>query len=86
MYTIYYEDQLNFNLKGIFLAGPSPRNNNVISWRKEALKILEELNHQGMVFVPDFKSSEVEYDFTDLSKKAHEFIRGMNWTIKHLLS
>lgn len=38
--------------KSIFLAGPSPRGAKQANWRPEALRILEELGYDGVVFVP----------------------------------
>src|SRR5512133_207273 len=38
--------------KSIFLAGPSPRDKEQHSWREDALKILDELGYNGVVFVP----------------------------------
>lgn len=37
----------------IFLAGPTPRSDDVKSWRPTALRILKELGHTGHVFVPE---------------------------------
>lgn len=39
--------------KSIFLAGPTPRSAEVLSWRQEALAILERLGFPGKVFVPE---------------------------------
>ncbi len=39
--------------KTLFLAGPSPRSQGVGSWRREALRILEQLGYDGTVFVPE---------------------------------
>lgn len=36
----------------IFLAGPSPRGEQDANWRPEALRILEELGFDGIVYVP----------------------------------
>lgn len=38
--------------KSIFLAGPSPRKPGQHNWRPEAIKILEELGYDGVVFIP----------------------------------
>ena len=40
--------------KTIFLAGPSPRGDQEVLWRKEALKYLEELGYDGHVFNPEY--------------------------------
>lgn len=37
----------------IFLAGPTPRDPRTPSWRPEALKILEDMGYNGVVFVPE---------------------------------
>lgn len=37
----------------IFLAGPTPRDAGVVSWRLEALRLLEERGFTGVVFVPE---------------------------------
>ena len=37
----------------VFLAGPTPREHTVPSWRPEALQILKGLGFQGAVFVPE---------------------------------
>jgi hypothetical protein len=42
----------------IFLVGPTPRSDAVPSWRPEALKILEELEFDGVVFVPEPENGE----------------------------
>lgn len=39
--------------KSIFLAGPTPRDKQVPSWRPEAFRILHELGYDGYVFIPE---------------------------------
>jgi hypothetical protein len=39
--------------KSIFLVGPTPRDKSHKSWRPEALKYLEEMGYDGVVFVPE---------------------------------
>jgi len=39
--------------KSIFLAGPTPRNDQAASWRPDALAILDELGFDGQVYVPE---------------------------------
>ena len=56
---IYYgtdpidQDVLNQYPHSIFLAGPTPRSEDVPSWRPKACKILEELGYKGLVFAPE---------------------------------
>lgn len=39
--------------KSLFLAGPTPRKDGPDSWRPEALRLLESLGYDGVVFVPE---------------------------------
>ncbi len=50
--------------RSIFLAGPTPRDPSVPSWRPEALEILQRLQFDGHVFVPESEdwSSHDNYD------------------------
>ena len=47
----------------IFLAGPTPRSNNIESWRKEAIKILEQLEFDGIVYIPECNFSSTTFDY-----------------------
>lgn len=59
----------------LFLAGPTPRQSDVISWRPEALKIIENLGFDGVVYVPEYKNdnnynylNQVEWEYTCLNQ------------------
>ncbi len=64
---VFYSDQplKDFNPKvhSIFLAGPTPRSRDVVSWRPDALLILEKIGYKGQVFVPErlVKSEKIDY-------------------------
>lgn len=59
MQLIYALEDLPKNItKSIFLAGPTPRSNSIISWRKEAIKLLKENNYDGVVFIPEPRNGE----------------------------
>lgn len=51
--------------KSIFLAGPTPRSNNVSSWRPEALRILKEKGFDGVVYVPESRDGNFGKQFTE---------------------
>ena len=53
--TIVYvrEEQPQSWEKAIFLTGPTPVTNDVASWRKEALQLLQQKGYDGVVFVPE---------------------------------
>lgn len=72
----YYEDQqINKNVKSIFLAGPTPRNNGVKSWRPIAIQLLKDLGFDGEVFSPESKTGT----FGDLDYK-----EVIDWELEHL--
>lgn len=55
-------------LKGknsIFLAGPTPREEKVASWRVDAVKKLEELGFDGVVFVPEYSTWVPKTNYVD---------------------
>lgn len=53
MELVFSDDQIPTNiLKSIFLAGPSPRNEEVYDWRNDAIKVLESIKYNGTVFIP----------------------------------
>lgn len=64
--VVYAKEELPTEIvKSIFLAGPSPRDSWVPSWRPEALKILEELGYDGHVFVPEPRDGKFAGDYVD---------------------
>ena len=49
----YFPDGSTWESNSIFLAGPTPRDENVESWRPQALKIIEDTGFNGIVYVPE---------------------------------
>lgn len=49
--------------KSIFLAGPTPRSVDIKTWRVEAVKILEELGFDGIVYVPEKENDNRTFDY-----------------------
>jgi len=49
----------------IFLAGPTPRDAGVASWRPEAIKLLEKHEFDGTVFIPEDRSGEAKFNYDD---------------------
>ena len=61
---VNYSDQpVLKNCNSIFLAGPTPRNKSVLSWRPRACEYLQELNFQGIVYVPELSSGEAQFNY-----------------------
>lgn len=63
MIVKYYDDEIIKGEKSIFLAGPTTRTSEIISWRKEACEKLEKLGFDGVVYVPEFSGGEVRDNY-----------------------
>lgn len=61
----YSDQEVLKGTESIFLAGPTPRDKETISWRNEACKILEKLNFDGLVYVPEYSSWKPKTDYVD---------------------
>lgn len=66
-FNIVYSDQdlPNEVFKTVFLAGPTPRNNNVVSWRDEAIEIFKKNNFKGTLLIPEPSNGKFEHDYDD---------------------
>lgn len=51
--------------KVLFLAGPTPRDSQTVSWRWEALKVLKELGFDGTVYVPEDEGGGMSGSYSD---------------------
>lgn len=64
----YSDQQVILNKKSIFLAGPTPRDKAVHSWRPDAVKFLREFGFDGVVYVPEYSTGEVLHNYDDQIK------------------
>ena len=63
---INYSDQEVIKAKkSIFLAGPTPRNDKMESWRTYACQKLEELGFDGVIYVPKYSTWKPKADYVD---------------------
>jgi 8-oxo-dGTP pyrophosphatase MutT (NUDIX family) len=61
--------------KSIFLAGPTPRNKKEVeSWRPDALKLLEDMGYDGVVFVPEPKEVKENHVYEDQVEWEEEYL------------
>ena len=61
----YSDQEVIKGQKSIFLAGPTPRGENVKSWRTDACKMLEQLGFDGLVYVPEYSTWKPKADYVD---------------------
>jgi hypothetical protein len=63
---INYSDQKVLKgQKSIFLAGPTPRGENIESWRTDACQFLEDSGFDGIVYVPEYSTWRSKTDYVD---------------------
>ena len=71
--VINYSDQKVLKgEKSIFLAGPTPRGEDVISWRVKAAKYLEDNGFEGIVYVPEYSTWKPKEDYVEQAEWERE--------------
>ncbi len=61
---VNYSDQsVRKDKVSIFLAGPTPRDANVQTWRTEAVKMLESMGFDGIVYVPELEHDNRTFNY-----------------------
>ena len=63
MIVNYSDQEVLKNQKSIFLAGPTPRDESVESWRPDACRILEQLGFDGVVYEPEYSTRKPKVDY-----------------------
>lgn len=61
----YSDQEVVKGEKSIFLAGPTPRGENVESWRTEACRLLEQKGFDRLVYVPEYSTWKPKADYVD---------------------
>jgi hypothetical protein len=51
--------------KSIFLVGPTPRDKEVLSWRPEAIRLIQESGFNGNIYVPEDSDWSPKYTYDD---------------------
>ena len=73
---INYSDQvIHKNKKSIFLAGPTPRDKNILSWRKEACRNLRTFGFNGLVYVPEYSTWKTKNNYNDQAMWEREALK-----------
>jgi hypothetical protein len=75
--NVYYVNEvppeMEWSPNSVFLAGPTPRNKSVLSWRPDAITALKDAGFCGDVFVPERREG-VQFDY----------VNQVEWEEKHL--
>lgn len=62
----------------VFLAGPTPRNKEVVSWRPEMIKLLREQGFTGDILIPEKKGDWLDYDYETQTRWEVEYLNKAN--------
>jgi hypothetical protein len=65
MKIVYSDQEPIFHSPSIFLAGPTPRTAQVVSWRIAALQIVQQAGFPGAVLVPERHDWAASFDYID---------------------
>jgi Nucleoside 2-deoxyribosyltransferase like len=65
MQLLFSDQAPQFTAPSIFLAGPTPRDPAVPSWRPDAIAILYDLGFTGTVLIPERRDWQVSFDYLD---------------------
>jgi hypothetical protein len=65
MNPLYSDQEPIFDPPSIFLAGPTPRTDQVVSWRRQALQILRQIGFSGAVLIPERRDWVSSFDYID---------------------
>lgn len=73
----YEDEEIIKNEKSIFLAGPTPRTHETLSWRPRAIEILRDLGYDGAIYSPESINGPINCN-------NDEFPKIVEWELKHL--
>lgn len=62
MNLIYAKETISPTRPSVFLAGPTPRSKDVISWRPEAIELFKNLKFSGDILIPEARN-EFTWDY-----------------------
>lgn len=75
--------------RSIFLAGPTPRSKDIVSWRKEAIRILEMLEFEGIVYYPEYDNGKIKESYIDQAVWERKALQSATcilfWVDRHLI-
>lgn len=61
----YSDQEVIKREKAIFLAVPTLRDKNTISWRKEACEIINKIGFDGVLYIPEYPNWKSKTNYID---------------------
>ena len=78
------EEAPKFFNKSVFLAGPTPRDKKLKSWRTDAIEILKGKGYDGVVFCPEDNPATPDVAFPDYDTDPEGYVAQVDWENKWL--
>lgn len=72
MQLVYATEKIDAtNWNSVFLAGPTPRDQSVSSWRPEAIQVFTDLKFDGALYIPEPRAGDFSHDYEDQADWEH---------------
>lgn len=68
MEIVYTGEDKVLSSKSVFLAGPTPREESVSSWRGEVVSMFEDLGFDGQLYIPEFRNKHYYDEDTGINE------------------
>ena len=66
MRLVYATDKIDVtDWNSVFLAGPTPRDPSVPSWRPEAIQLFSDMKFDGSLYIPEPQDGKYSHDYED---------------------
>lgn len=80
MRLVYALEEIPDSSPSVFLAGPTPRNDKVESWRPAMLEVLREVGYDGVAYLPEPRHGQWPRHYIDQMKWELEAISKSTWS------
>lgn len=72
MRTVYATEKIDIvDWNSVFLAGPTPRDQSVPSWRPEAIQLFADMKFDGSLYIPEPRTGDFSHDYEDQAAWEH---------------
>lgn len=72
MKLVYAPEKIDVvDWNSVFLAGPTPRDQSVPSWRPEAIQLFSDMNFNGSLYLPEPRNGEFSHAYEDQADWEH---------------
>jgi len=72
MRLVYATDKIDVtDWNSVFLAGPTPRDPSVPSWRPEAIQLFSDMKFDGSLYIPEPQDGKFSHDYEDQAEWEH---------------